>query len=294
MSDVTLREVCEANLIPLLKLDVSARQKKFVASNAVSLAEAAYREEAWHRAIYLDDMPAGFVMLYDESLREEPGDQPEVMIWRLMVDEKYQGRGIGREVLDRVVEHVRGKGIFSSLFVSYVPGEGGPEMFYRDYGFVDTGREDGGEVVLVLPLENLPGPVPDPTARVVHRGGCHCGAIRFEVDAPREVTIHDCNCSICSKAGYLHLIVPGSCFRLLRGEESLTTYSFNTGVAQHTFCRHCGIKPFYVPRSNPDGYSVNFRCLPRSGFNDVRTELLDGRNWEQSAAALGHLSRPVR
>ena len=289
MSDVTLREVCEANLIPLLQLGVDARQKKFVASNAVSLAEAAYREEAWHRAIYLDDMPAGFVMLYDESLREPPADHPEVMIWRLMVDKKYQGRGIGRQVLDRVVEHVRGKGIFSSLFVSYVPGEGGPEMFYRNYGFVDTGREEEGEVVLVLPLDDLP--VTDPTVRVVHRGGCHCGAIQFEVDAPRQVTVHDCNCSICSKVGYLHLIVPGSCFRLIRGEDSLTTYTFNTGVAQHTFCRHCGIKPFYVPRSNPDGYSINFRCLPRSGFNDVRTELLDGRNWEQSAAALGHLSR---
>ena len=92
---------------------------------------------------------------------------------------------------------------------------------------------------------------------VAHRGGCHCGAVRFEVDAPARLLVHDCNCSICAMSGFQHLIVPGSRFRLLAGADALTEYTFNTGVARHLFCRRCGVKSFYEPRSNPDGYSVN-------------------------------------
>ena len=129
------------------------------------------------------------------------------------------------------------------------------------------------------------------TALVTHRGGCHCGDVAFEVEAPARLTAQDCNCSMCSMTGYLHLIVPASRFRLLRGGDRLTAYTFNTGVARHLFCRRCGIKSFYVPRSNPDGYSVNARCLDRSTIVDLEIEPFDGRNWEQSAAALAHLSR---
>ena len=129
------------------------------------------------------------------------------------------------------------------------------------------------------------------TALVTHRGGCHCGDVAFEVEAPARLTVQDCNCSMCSMTGYLHLIVPASRFRLLRGDDRLTAYTFNTGVARHLFCRRCGIKSFYVPRSNPDGYSVNARCLDRSTIVDLQIEPFDGRNWEQSAAALAHLSR---
>ena len=129
------------------------------------------------------------------------------------------------------------------------------------------------------------------TALVTHRGGCHCGDVAFEVEAPARLTVQDCNCSMCSMTGYLHLIVPASRFRLLRGDDRLTAYTFNTGVARHLFCRRCGIKSFYVPRSNPDGYSVNARCLDRSTIGDLEIEPFDGRNWEQSAAALAHLSR---
>jgi hypothetical protein len=129
------------------------------------------------------------------------------------------------------------------------------------------------------------------TALVTHRGGCHCGDVAFEVEAPARLTVQDCNCSMCSMTGYLHLIVPASRFRLLRGDDRLTAYTFNTGVARHLFCRRCGIKSFYVPRSNPDGYSVNARCLDRSTIVDLEIEPFDGRNWEQSAAALAHLSR---
>ncbi len=126
---------------------------------------------------------------------------------------------------------------------------------------------------------------------VTHRGGCHCGRVAFEVDAPARLEVQECNCSICTMTGYLHLIVPASRFRLLRGADDLATYTFNTGAAKHLFCRHCGIKSFYVPRSNPDGYSVNARCLDRATVDAVHAEPFDGKNWEQSATALAHLSR---
>ena len=125
-----------------------------------------------------------------------------------------------------------------------------------------------------------------------YQGSCHCGAIRFEVEAPEDLEVEECNCSICTKSGYLHLIVPKSRFRLLCGEDHITTYAFNTGVAKHLFCRVCGIKPFYIPRSNPDGYDINVRCLdtrPRS----ISIVQFDGQNWEQHAHTLSHKSEEV-
>ncbi len=101
----------------------------------------------------------------------------------------------------------------------------------------------------------------------------------------------ECNCSICSMAGFLHLIVPQSRFRLLHGEGALVEYQFNTGSARHLFCATCGIKSFYVPRSNPDGIDVNVRCLDQASIAGVRISPHDGRNWESSAAALADLSR---
>jgi hypothetical protein len=117
---------------------------------------------------------------------------------------------------------------------------------------------------------------------LTHTGGCHCGKVRFEVDAPADLEVLDCNCSICSKTGYLHLIVSRSRFRLLAGEEALSTYTFNTGTAKHYFCATCGIKPFYVPRSHPDGYSVNTRCLDPGTVRSVSITECDGRNWERT------------
>lgn len=123
-----------------------------------------------------------------------------------------------------------------------------------------------------------------------HTGGCHCGRVRFEVTAPADLEVNECNCSICSKSGYLHLIVRGSDFRLLQGEPDLSTYTFNSGVAKHFFCRHCGVKSFYVPRSNPDGYSVNARCLDPGTVASITISDFDGRNWEANAASLKHLT----
>lgn len=90
--------------------------------------------------------------------------------------------------------------------------------------------------------------------------------------------------------GYLHLIVPRSRFKILNGEDNLTIYTFNTGIAKHTFCKICGIKPFYIPRSNPDGFSVNVRCLGQSGIKKVTIEQFDGKNWEKNAHRLRHLT----
>jgi hypothetical protein len=117
---------------------------------------------------------------------------------------------------------------------------------------------------------------------ITHRGGCHCGRVRFEVLAPARIEVIDCNCSICAKSGYLHLIVPKSQFRLLSGKECLTAYQFNTGTAKHLFCSVCGIKSFYVPRSHPDGYSVNARCLDEGTVEAMSVAQGDGKNWEQA------------
>ena len=126
---------------------------------------------------------------------------------------------------------------------------------------------------------------------VTHTGGCHCGAIRFEVDAPKDIEAHDCNCSVCSLTGFQHLIVPASHFRLISGEDALTDYQFNTRTAHHLFCSHCGVKSFYVPRSNPDGYSVNVRCLDHSTIDSVVLIAFDGQNWEKTGADLADLSK---
>ncbi len=121
-------------------------------------------------------------------------------------------------------------------------------------------------------------------------GSCHCGKVEFEIEAPEEIDCLDCNCSICSKSGFLHYIVPKSKFKLLKGENYITTYNFNSGVAKHLFCKICGIKSFYIPRSNPDGFDVNVRCLSPQP-KKVNVELFDGKNWEQNASKLTHLSQ---
>jgi hypothetical protein len=123
---------------------------------------------------------------------------------------------------------------------------------------------------------------------VMHLGGCHCGRIRFEVLAAADIHVSHCNCSICSMTGYQHLIVPAERFRLAQGEQHLTTYQFNSGVAKHHFCSHCGIKSFYVPRSHPDGVSVNVRCLDPGTVNSVHNSEFEGADWENNIGALNH------
>jgi hypothetical protein len=124
-----------------------------------------------------------------------------------------------------------------------------------------------------------------------HRGGCHCGRVRFEVDAPACVQALDCNCSICRRTGFLHLIVPARAFRLLSGADALAEYTFGTGAAKHRFCRHCGIKAFYVPRSHPDGIDVNVRCLDPGTIEALEVVPFDDGDREAATAAIAHLSR---
>ena len=128
-------------------------------------------------------------------------------------------------------------------------------------------------------------------APVTHRGGCHCGRVRFELQAPAQVQALDCNCSICRMSGFLHLIVPASQFRLLSGADALVEYTFNTGAARHRFCRYCGIKSFYIPRSHPDGIDVNVRCLDPGTVTQLTVTDFDDGNRAAATAAIAHLSK---
>ena len=121
---------------------------------------------------------------------------------------------------------------------------------------------------------------------IAHSGGCHCGRIRFRITAPKHLDVLECNCSICAMVGYLHLIVPRSRFELIQGEADLTIYTFNTETAHHYFCTACGVKPFYIPRSHPDGYSVNARCLAPGTAGSMRITPFDGANWETNVGEL--------
>jgi len=117
-------------------------------------------------------------------------------------------------------------------------------------------------------------------------GGCHCGQVKFEIEIPDKIIVQRCNCSICRKSGYLHLIVAANRFKLLDGEDSLVDYRFHTGVARHMFCGTCGVKSFYVPRSHPDSFSVNLNCVDLQDGIEVSIEDFDGRNWSESRAKL--------
>lgn len=112
-------------------------------------------------------------------------------------------------------------------------------------------------------------------------GGCHCGRVRFRVHVDKLEAL-DCNCSICRMKGFLHLIVTKDRFELLQGEENLTTYTFNTNVAKHTFCSTCGIHPFYVPRSHPDGIDVNVHCIDGDPSALFTIKAFDGQSWEEN------------
>ena len=143
---VTLREITKDTVRTILRLDVGKHQKDFVAPNSVSIAQAHFEPKAWFRAVYADEEPVGFVMVHEDP------DEPEYFLWRLMIDEQHQGNGYGRGVLDQVADRIRGLPNGTLLKTSYLPGEGSPGDFYHRMGFVDTGEEDGGELVTVLEL----------------------------------------------------------------------------------------------------------------------------------------------
>ena len=124
---------------------------------------------------------------------------------------------------------------------------------------------------------------------VCHRGGCHCGAVQFEVRAPAHLEVLDCNCSICSLSAYLHLIVHRDHFRLLSGDGAQSEYRFGSGVARHFFCATCGVKSFYIPRSHPDKVSVSARALQPGTVTGMTVVPFDGRHWERARSALAEI-----
>lgn len=149
---VTLREITAATVLAVTKLAVTEYQNRFVAPNAVSLAQALFAPDTWYRAIYSGEELVGFVMVSDQSQLVPRPEKPEAFVWRFMVDAKFQQKGIGRAALLLVIDHIRSKNIFDELKISYVPEEGGPEGLYLSLGFRPTGEVDDGEVVLSLSL----------------------------------------------------------------------------------------------------------------------------------------------
>ncbi len=119
-----------------------------------------------------------------------------------------------------------------------------------------------------------------------HRGGCHCGAVRFELEAPEDPVVQDCNCSICRKKGFLHLIVPPERFRLLSAPDAVALYEFNTKTAKHYFCSVCGIHSYYIPRSHPDMIDVNVRCLEGIDVGSLAIQPFNGQEWERERHTL--------
>ena len=117
---------------------------------------------------------------------------------------------------------------------------------------------------------------------VTHLGSCHCKQIQFEVKGEKNIKVLDCSCSICSILNYKHYIVNKSQFKLLKGKKDLSTYTFNTNVAKHLFCKNCGIKSFYIPRSHPDSISVNLNCIYSKTINKVKIIKFDGKHWKKN------------
>ena len=143
-SRIELRELDKSNYRDILKLKVADNQIGFVASNAISLAQALFHSQAWYRGIYYGDTAIGFVML------ELDMDKPEYYLWRYMIDEKFQGKGYGLKAMGLVIEYVRSIPASTELLLSYVPEAGNPKGFYEKLGFIDTGMVEEGEVIMKL------------------------------------------------------------------------------------------------------------------------------------------------
>jgi diamine N-acetyltransferase len=157
MPHISLREITSATVGKVCRLAVLPEQEKFVASNAYSLAEALFAEQAWYRGVYADDVLVGFVMLWDDTLGSTPAPRPEVCLWRLMIDARHQGRGYGAATIALVVQHVRSRPGICRFYSSFVPAEREPEKFYLSLGFEPTGDlDEDGEVIIEYPLRPPP------------------------------------------------------------------------------------------------------------------------------------------
>ena len=210
------------------------------------------------------------------------------------VDELYvrpeaRRGGLARAAFDHMEAACRELGV-GALHLEVEHGNDPAAALYRERGFADDGRrlwtrrldaESRARVEAGGPTDA------SPEELAIHRGGCHCGRVRFEIRAPARLEASACNCSICARVGgFLHVIVPPERFRLLQGGEELLAYRFGTGAAEHLFCRVCGVKSFYVPRSHPDGFSVSARCLDPGSVESLRVTPFDGEHWEDAIHTL--------
>ena len=150
---VTLREISQETVGDVIALTVRPEQQHYIASNAVSIAEAHYHPQAWFRAIYADETPVGFIMLHDENLREKPEIEHFYALWRLMIDAEHQGKGYGAQAMRLLVEHVSSNPSATEVLTSYIPGDDGPEGFYLKLGFEHTGRMVHGDREMRLRLK---------------------------------------------------------------------------------------------------------------------------------------------
>lgn len=118
-------------------------------------------------------------------------------------------------------------------------------------------------------------------------GGCHCGSVRYTFRCKGDPEIVRCNCSICVKKGFLHVLIPKEDFHLLTAEDQVTSYQFGTMAARHTFCKTCGIHSYYHPRSHPNGISVNAYCVDTPPLPNIDNIIpFDGKNWDKSIDVL--------
>ena len=124
------------------------------------------------------------------------------------------------------------------------------------------------------------------TVKTIHKGHCHCGAVQFEFTAASPIDVTQCDCSICSMTGYEHVFIPQSDLKFTKGEDNLSLYTFGTGAAKHFFCKSCGIKPLYIPRSHPECYSVNLRCVANGTLTVANRIAFSGSNWEENIDGL--------
>ena len=213
----------------------------------------------------------------------------KAVIWGVYVAPEYRRRGIARRLMERALAHAASMPGLLTVTLGANAANAASVGLYTSVGFAPFGVERGFALVDGVSCDeiHMARPVVRPRAEVeiTHLGGCHCGRVRFEVVAPARIVVTDCDCSICAKSGYLHLIVPKSRFQLKSGADVLTTYAFNTGTAKHLFCSVCGVKSFYVPRSHPDGYSVNARCLDEGTVEQRIVVPSDGKNWEKTHRA---------
>lgn len=244
--------------------------------------------QAWERGVILAGLSAGSLCWFEAGVTDSLGTELAPLHDGLAIlpgshCPHYDGEEHRRPTYQALVE--------SAELRAGIAADDGVALYYEDRQLADvvTSRPGrfaynvhlGPEGVIEEPIEARPLPTEEPPGPF--RGGCHCGRVLWEIDIdPRTEKVLDCNCSICRKKGFLHLIVDPSNFRLLAGHDALVEYRFNTGEALHKFCETCGIHSFYVPRSHPDKIDVNARCIQDLSLDQLSIETFDGANWEEN------------